>query len=1017
MFRIALERVWLDMIGGFASRDKTTAASKGDIAASDDHRFPARAVSRPCIRWLLAGLGVLAVAIALSVAWFGITVPFERGRTTVFTAGSVVPLLIVALCATVLGMVLAASRAIRRDETELDRLLSLIDLGAVIVRDLDGTIRFWSQGCRHLFGWTAAEAVGQVSYDLLRTVYTESRAKVEESLRRDGEWTGELQHGGRSGADVAVLAKKILRRDAHGHATILEILTDITALRQSETALRRSQANLQSVVETAAECIIVANSNGRILSINHAGVRMFGYKHEAALIGRNVSTLLPATEAMRHGGYLAAHRAGSPPRVIGVPGRQLFAVRRDGSVFPIDLSVSSFGTNGSRFLTGIVRDTTVRHAADKALRDSEARLRLVQQVGEIANADWTSSNARAFVSDEYHRLYGLAPEESAGTFEEWLSRVHPDDRQRVAAEARVLNETMDSLAIQFRIRSPDGIVRWIAVRAESFREPDGSLRVISGHQDITDIVAAREALAMRREELERQVTERTAALVDAEAQFKAVFDSQFQSVAVLSPDGTVLLANRTALQAGPRAAADVVGRKFWETDWWPNVERERLQARIIEAGAGALVRREVQVEGTGGRSLWIDVSFKPVHDTASGEAKQIVVEWRDVTEMRDLVEKLAQAQKVQALGQLAGGIAHDFNNILQSVSGAAMLIERRPEDLIRTRRLARSSIAAAARGASITQRLLSFARRGMLRAEVISTAELLNSMSEVLSHTLGTGIDVRVATAGIVPPILADRGQLETALVNLGTNARDAMPDGGTLSLSAEAMDAADVDARPANLAAGPYVRISVADTGSGMNAATFARLAEPFFTTKPLGSGTGLGLAMVKGFAEQSGGAMVVTSEVGAGTTVDMWLAQALDDASLNRIDETSDGPARKGAVRIMLVDDDDLVRETLAEQMEDLGFTTIMASSGSEAVALIESGVALDALVSDLSMPGISGVATIQRVRALRPDLPCFLLTGYVGEQAALEAGTTFTLVHKPISGRKLAARIEASLNPVVC
>jgi PAS domain S-box-containing protein len=517
--------------------------------------------------------------------------------------------------------------------------------------------------------------------------------------------------------------------------------------------------------------------------------------------------------------------------------------------------------------------------------------------------------------------------------------------------------------------------------------------------------------------LERQVAERTAALVDAETQFRAVFDSQFQSVAVLSLDGTVLLANRTALQAG-RTAADVIGRRFWETDWWPNVERERLQTKIVKARTGAMVRREVQVGGAEGRSHWIDVSFKPVYDSASGEAKQIIAEWRDVTEMRELAEKLAQAQKVQALGQLAGGIAHDFNNILQSVSGAAMLIERRPEDLVRTRRLARSSIEAAARGASITQRLLSFARRGMLRAEVIATAEMLNSMREVLSHTLGTGIDVRVATIGTIPPILADRGQLETALVNLGTNARDAMPDGGTLSLSAEAMDAVDADARPADLAAGRYVRIRVSDTGCGITAATFTRLAEPFFTTKPLGSGTGLGLAMVKGFAEQSGGAMVVTSEVGVGTTVDVWLAQALDDASLNRIEETTgDRPARKAPVRIMLVDDDDLVRETLAEQMEDLGFTTVMASSGSEAVALIESGVALNALVSDLSMPGMSGVATIQRVRALRPDLPCFLLTGYVGEQAALEAGTTFTLVHKPISGRKLAARIEASLDPVVC
>ena len=161
----------------------------------------------------------------------------------------------------------------------------------------------------------------------------------------------------------------------------------------------------------------------------------------------------------------------------------------------------------------------------------------------------------------------------------------------------------------------------------------------------------------------------------------------------------------------------------------------------------------------------------------------------------------------------------------------------------------------------------------------------------------------------------------------------------------------------------------------------------------------------------------MTVVSEVGSGTTVTLWLVRAMDEAVLNRAGDRTDGPGRPRLTRIMLVDDDDLVRETLAEQMEELGFTTIVASSGTEAVALIESGVGLDALVSDLSMPGMSGVTTIRNVRALRPDLPCFLLTGYVGERAALEAGTLFTLVHKPISGRTLAARIEAALEPADC
>lgn len=797
---------------------------------------------------------------------------------------------------------------------------------------------------------------------------------------------------------------------------VMESLTDATSLHRAKNALRISQANLQSVVDTAADCIVVAHEDGRIVSINKAGLRMFGYETEDDLLGRDISLLMPAGEAARHGRYVTAHRAGAPPRVIGVPGRELLAVRRDGSDFHIDLSISSFGDAGSRFITGIIRDATVRREGEKALRDSEARLRLVQQVGEIANADWTSSGSRAFVSAEYHRLYGLPAGEPAGTFERWLGRVHPDDRQRVAAETRPLHETPHAVATQFRIIRPGGAVRWIAVRVESFQESGGVLRVISAHQDITDLVAAREALAVRRDELERQVAEGANALVDAELQFRSVFDSQFQFVVLLDPSGTILLANRTALVASKMTEASIVGQPFWETDWWPHIERECLRAKIAEAAAGVVVRREVEAKDSVGRSVWIDLSLKPVLDPSTGQVKRVIAEWRDVTEQHELAEKLFQAQKVQILVQLAGGIAHDFNNILQSVSGAAQLIEERPEDLDRTRRLARSSINAAARGASITQRLLSFARHGTLTAEVIVTTELLNSMREVLAHSLGTAIIVRVEENAGLPPILADRGQLEKALVNLGTNARDAMPDGGTLTLSAEAVGPMDVGARPQSLAAGRYMRISVADGGSGMDAVTFAHVAEPFFTTKPVGSGTGLGLAMVKGFAEQSGGAMTVTTDLNVGTTVTLWLKQAMDDAILNRVVGDSSKPTRSPPTCLMIVDDDDLVRETLATQMEDLGFSTLVASSGFEALAQIESGVPLDALVSDLSMPGMSGVVTIQRARALRPGLPCFLLTGYVGEQAALEGGNNFTLVHKPISGRKLAARIEAGQAPCV-
>jgi CheY-like chemotaxis protein len=289
---------------------------------------------------------------------------------------------------------------------------------------------------------------------------------------------------------------------------------------------------------------------------------------------------------------------------------------------------------------------------------------------------------------------------------------------------------------------------------------------------------------------------------------------------------------------------------------------------------------------------------------------------------------------------------------------------------------------------------------------------VLEGISEVLTYTLGSTITVRTSFAPGLPPLLADRGQLETALVNLGTNARDAMPGGGVLRLSAESEMVAEDETHPAGLAPGAYVRIDVTDSGFGIDQATLSRVVEPFFTTKPPGQGTGLGLALVKGFTEQSGGGMAIESAPGVGTTVRLWLRQAHSDAIVREVDQAGERAPGAASARILVVDDDDLVRETMAEQLAGGGFNVMAAASGVEALAAIASASPPDALVCDLSMPGMNGIDTIKRVRDLLPGLPCFLLTGYAGERAALEGGQAFTLLRKPITARALIAQIDAGL-----
>jgi PAS domain S-box-containing protein len=376
-------------------------------------------------------------------------------------------------------------------------------------------------------------------------------------------------------------------------------------------------------------------------------------------------------------------------------------------------------------------------------------------------------------------------------------------------------------------------------------------------------------------------------------------------------------------------------------------------------------------------------------------------------------QRAAHAERMHALGQIAGGIAHDFNNVLQAVSGGAAMIERRPEDTERVLRNARMVLDAARRGAAITSRLLAFSRRGDLRAENIDAFGLLADMAEVLTHTLGGSVICDVSVPRGLPPLFADRGQLETVLVNLATNARDAMPSGGSLTLSADHENVPATAPHPSGLAAGSYIRITVSDTGAGMDRTVLARVTEPFFTTKEPGKGTGLGLAMAKGFVEQSGGSLAIESFVGQGTRVSLWLPCATQAASaVAAIDPTAPAVAHKQYV--LLVDDDAIVRDILTLSLEESGYTVFPVDSGPAALTWLAANERVDIIVSDLTMPGMDGLKLIRAAQEQRPGLPAVLLTGYAGDGAALAVGGaisgTFSLLRKPVTGTQLVDRINA-------
>ena len=375
----------------------------------------------------------------------------------------------------------------------------------------------------------------------------------------------------------------------------------------------------------------------------------------------------------------------------------------------------------------------------------------------------------------------------------------------------------------------------------------------------------------------------------------------------------------------------------------------------------------------------------------------------------------AHAERMIALGQLAGGIAHDFNNTLQAVAGNAALIERRPNDPDRVRGLAHMVLEAAERGGSISRRLLAFARQDALAPEPVDPAAILTDIRDLLQRTLGSSIAVHSTAAPGLPWFLADRRQLETVLLNLASNARDALPNGGDVTLSAESEIVTELDHQPL-LRPGGYIRLSVADNGVGMDRVTLDRSAEPFFTTKPRGQGTGLGLSMARGFAEQSGGGLAITSEVHRGTVVELWLPQTQIEAA-SRPQAELPVTALRDARHVLMVDDDPMVREVMVQLLEDAGFAVMGAESGVDALAHIDSGAPVDAMVTDFQMPGMNGLELIRASQVRHPDLPSFLLTGHVGDIEAASNQTRskarFTLLQKPIRPTELSRMIDEALH----
>jgi len=449
---------------------------------------------------------------------------------------------------------------------------------------------------------------------------------------------------------------------------------------------------------------------------------------------------------------------------------------------------------------------------------------------------------------------------------------------------------------------------------------------------------------------------------------------------------------------------------LWHDRLHPD-DRERVAAGLASRKTGSSFGVEYRWQCADGRYRHFLDQAVMLRDP-DGTAIEYAGTLLDITERKDLEVQLLHVRKMDAIGKLTGGIAHDFNNLLAAVIGGLGMIERRVTLSDENRKIVEMTQHAAAQGTELVSRLLAFARKQKLEPAAIDVSILANAVSDLLSHTLGGRVEVVWdVEAGIDSPY-ADEAQLELALMNLAINARDAMPDGGTIRISGR--NEAAATRNDLGLAAGRYVVLTVSDTGCGIPVDVIERVMEPFFTTKPVGKGTGLGLSMVYGFASQSGGSMQIRSSEGAGTQVELWLPSARPDILARHAVVPDTLPRDASPVRILLVDDHDAVRVTTAALLEDLGHHPTSAADGSAIIDILEADPqCAELIISDYAMPHASGAEIIRRARKIRPDLAAIIITGYADGANGELFNDGVVTVSKPFTPTELNDAIRKALN----
>jgi PAS domain S-box-containing protein len=907
--------------------------------------------------------------------------------SALFSGGYVVLLaILIWICALWLNR---ADAARRRAEDRDEEMAAIVNSSsdAIVGKTLDGTITSWNRGAEQIYGYKEEEVLGKNISVLVPPGQLDDIPRFMAEVRKG--FSIERFETIRRRKDKVLIHVSLTISPVHDREGNVvgasSVARDITARKQAEERLSQSQAQLRGIIDSAMDAVITVDQNQNVVMFNAAAEKMFGYSSQE-VVGLPLERLIPQKFRTGHAEHIHNFsKTGTTSRAMGALGA-LQGLRANGEEFPIEASISQIESNGKKFFTAIVRDVTERLRADLALREQASVLDLTQVMVRDMDGRIVLWNRGA------EKLYGYKLEEALGRIShELLHTEFPEPEDLINKKLIDSGEWEGELVHRKRDGTKIVVASvWTLERHMSGRP----WRILEANTDITARKRAEDAVQLAQARLLSALEGgRMGTWVWEIGTNRIVWDDPMRSLFGRDPD-------------------DITGGSIEPFfSWLHPQDRERTRA-ILETSLreGSSYDAEYRISRPDQSIVWIAARGRVERD-AQGNAFRMTGVCIDITDRKRMEEQLLQAQKMQALGTLAGGIAHDFNNILMAIGGnASLAIDEIPADHPVQRNLHEIS-KASSRASNLVRQILAFSRRQAPDRKHIAVQPAVEEALGLLRATLPARIDIRSSFSPDLPPISADSTQLHQVIMNLGTNAARAIGEQrGVLEVVARPFNVTeDIAASIGKLREGSYVRLSVSDSGCGINPAIIERIFEPFFTTQAPGQGTGLGLSVAHGIMKDHDGAISVYSEHGKGSVFHLYFPAAAEFANKAA---THTAPQRGHGEHLLYIDDEEALVMLATRSLGKLGYQITGHTEPVKALqAFKENPHRFAAVVTDLSMPGMSGAELARKVIEIRPDVPIVMTSGYIRPEDEVEAKQIGVreLILKPDSIDELAKALH--------